>query len=41
MTPGEFSQRGDILDVYPLDAENPIRVEFFLVMRLMRFALLM
>ncbi|PCR99168.1 transcription-repair coupling factor [Lactococcus fujiensis] len=29
MTPGEFSQRGDILDVYPLDAENPIRVEFF------------
>ncbi|MQW22668.1 MULTISPECIES: transcription-repair coupling factor [unclassified Lactococcus] len=29
MTPGEFSQRGDIFDVYPLDAENPIRVEFF------------
>lgn len=29
MTPGEFSKRGDIIDVYPLDAENPIRIEFF------------
>ena len=29
MTPGEFSQRGDILDLYPLEAENPVRVEFF------------
>lgn len=29
MSPGEFSQRGDILDIYPLDAEKPIRVEFF------------
>ncbi len=29
MSPGEFSKRGDILDIYPLDAENPIRVEFF------------
>lgn len=27
--PGEFAQRGDILDVYPLDRENPVRVEFF------------
>ncbi len=29
MSPGEFSKRGDILDIYPLDAENPVRVEFF------------
>ncbi|MFC4651654.1 transcription-repair coupling factor [Lactococcus nasutitermitis] len=29
MTPGEFSQRGDIVDLYPLDAENPVRLEFF------------
>ena len=29
MTPGEFSQRGDILDLYPLNAENPVRLEFF------------
>ncbi len=29
MTPGEFSQRGDIVDIYPLDAENPVRLEFF------------
>ena len=29
MSPGEFSQRGDILDVYPLEAKHPIRVEFF------------
>lgn len=29
MTPGEFSHRGDIIDVYPLDAENPVRLEFF------------
>ncbi|WEV70602.1 transcription-repair coupling factor [Lactobacillus sp. ESL0785] len=27
--PGEFALRGDILDVYPLDREQPIRVEFF------------
>ncbi|KRL62564.1 transcription-repair coupling factor [Lactobacillus psittaci] len=27
--PGEFSQRGDILDIYPLDFENPVRIEFF------------
>lgn len=27
--PGEFAIRGDILDVYPLDRENPIRIEFF------------
>lgn len=29
MSPGEFSKRGDILDIYPLTAENPIRIEFF------------
>ncbi|MDR0300226.1 MAG: transcription-repair coupling factor [Streptococcaceae bacterium] len=29
MTPGEFSLRGDILDIYTLEAENPIRIEFF------------
>ena len=29
MSPGEFSQRGDIVDIYPLDAENPVRIEFF------------
>ncbi|WEV44044.1 transcription-repair coupling factor [Lactobacillus sp. ESL0684] len=27
--PGEFALRGDILDIYPLDQENPIRMEFF------------
>lgn len=27
--PGEFALRGDILDIYPLDKENPIRIEFF------------
>ncbi|MBI1700841.1 transcription-repair coupling factor [Lactobacillus crispatus] len=27
--PGEFAIRGDILDVYPLDRENPVRIEFF------------
>jgi transcription-repair coupling factor (superfamily II helicase) len=21
--------RGDILDIYPLDQENPVRIEFF------------
>lgn len=26
---GEFAIRGDILDIYPLDRENPIRIEFF------------
>ncbi|GFH41594.1 transcription-repair-coupling factor [Lactococcus hodotermopsidis] len=29
MSPGEFSKRGDILDIYPLDAKNPVRIEFF------------
>ena len=29
MSPEEFSKRGDILDIYPLTAENPIRIEFF------------
>lgn len=27
--PGEFAMRGDIVDVYPLDQDNPIRMEFF------------
>jgi len=27
--PGEFSIRGSIVDIYPLSAENPIRIEFF------------
>ena len=27
--PGEFAIRGDILDIYPLDQENPVRIEFF------------
>ncbi len=27
--PGEFSSRGDILDIYPIDFESPLRVEFF------------
>lgn len=27
--PGEFSRRGGILDVYPVDAEAPSRLEFF------------
>ncbi|CCI85138.1 transcriptional repair coupling factor [Lactobacillus pasteurii DSM 23907 = CRBIP 24.76] len=26
---GEFALRGDILDIYPLDSENPVRIEFF------------
>lgn len=28
-SPGEFSVRGDILDIYPLDHSEPIRVEYF------------
>lgn len=28
-SPGEFSVRGSIVDVYPLNEKNPIRVEFF------------
>lgn len=27
--PGEFSRRGGILDIFPLDADRPIRIEFF------------
>ena len=27
--PGEFSLRGSIIDIYPLDSDNPIRVELF------------
>ena len=26
---GQFSQRGDIVDIFPPDLENPIRLEFF------------
>ncbi|HYH03077.1 MAG TPA: CarD family transcriptional regulator, partial [Bacillota bacterium] len=26
---GQFSKRGDIIDIYPLDQENPFRLEFF------------
>ncbi len=28
-TPGEFSMRGGILDLYPLTEDNPVRIEFF------------
>ncbi len=28
-TPGEFSMRGGILDIFPLTEEQPVRVEFF------------
>ncbi|MCI1903858.1 MAG: transcription-repair coupling factor [Enterococcaceae bacterium] len=28
-SPGEFSLRGSILDIYPLTAEAPVRIEFF------------
>ncbi|ANK58999.1 transcription-repair coupling factor [Loigolactobacillus backii] len=27
--PGEFAMRGDIIDVYPLNAENPVRIDLF------------
>lgn len=27
--PGEFALRGDILDIYPLDLDQPLRIEFF------------
>ena len=27
--PGEFAMRGDIVDIYPLDREEPVRLEFF------------
>src|SRR5690606_16674103 len=27
--PGEFSVRGDIIDLYPLDQPHPLRIEFF------------
>ncbi len=29
LKPGEVSLRGDVLDLYPIDAENPFRIEFF------------
>lgn len=28
-TPGHFSIRGGIVDIYPSDLENPVRIEFF------------
>ena len=28
-TKGAFALRGDILDIYPINAENPVRVDFF------------
>ena len=28
-SPGEFAVRGGIMDIYPLQEENPIRIEFF------------
>ncbi|WP_085993737.1 transcription-repair coupling factor [Oceanobacillus senegalensis] len=28
-TPGEFSKRGGIIDIYPITEENPIRIELF------------
>ncbi|MCT4377924.1 transcription-repair coupling factor [Leuconostoc falkenbergense] len=28
-TPGEFAQRGSIIDIYPLTANDPIRLDFF------------
>lgn len=27
--PGEFSLRGDILDIYPINQQEPVRIEFF------------
>ncbi|MBG9982652.1 transcription-repair coupling factor [Aerococcaceae bacterium DSM 111020] len=29
MTPGEFSFRGSIVDIYPLTSPNPVRLDFF------------
>lgn len=26
---GEYSRRGDIFDIYPINEENPVRIEFF------------
>ena len=28
-TPGQFSQRGDILDIFSLNRDQPVRIEFF------------
>ena len=28
-TKGAFALRGDILDIYPINAENPVRIDFF------------
>lgn len=27
--PGDFAIRGDIVDIYPLDVDNPVRIDFF------------
>ncbi|KRK79655.1 transcription-repair coupling factor [Companilactobacillus nodensis] len=27
--PGDFAIRGDIVDIYPLNVDNPVRIEFF------------
>ncbi len=40
LTQGEFSQRGDILDIFDMQSETPYRIEF-LEMRLMAFVSLM
>ncbi|MCP8618176.1 transcription-repair coupling factor [Salirhabdus salicampi] len=29
MSPGDFSMRGGIIDIYPLTEENPVRIEMF------------
>ena len=28
-TPGEFAQRGSIIDIYPFTGEEPVRLDFF------------
>ena len=28
-SPGQFARRGDILDIYPVGEDNPVRIEFF------------
>ena len=28
-TKGTYALRGDILDIYPINAENPVRIDFF------------
>lgn len=31
INPGEFSRRGDILDIYEITEENPYRIEFLVM----------